>query len=87
MTYKIKVLTQTIKATHGFVSLATRVLPVNIKAPTIMIEKISRPMEATYLKMVKGVSATSCADSCADSLTVESCCCSAVLIVLFCLLL
>ena len=65
-------LTQTIKATHGFVSLATRVLPVNIKAPTIMMEKINRPIEATYRKIVKGVSATSCADSCSDSLTVES---------------
>ena len=64
-------LTQTIKATQGFVSLATRVFPVNIKAPTMMMEKMSIPMEAMYLRMVKGVSFTSC-DSAAEALTSSS---------------
>jgi len=37
--------TQTMIATHGPASSATRVLPVNIRAPTRIMEKTRRPME------------------------------------------
>ncbi len=33
----------------------TRVFPVNMRAPTNMMEKIKIPTDATYLKRVRGV--------------------------------
>ena len=58
------VLTQTSRQTHGFVALETRVFPVNIRAPTIHMEKSKIATDPTYLNRTRGVSLTSWTSSC-----------------------
>ena len=63
---------QTIRATHGLASWATRVLPVNMRAPTIAMEKPKSPSDPAYLTKLNGVSGMSWLSAALCSLVVSA---------------